>query len=70
MDPILADAYSFGMLLYCIDLGGLVDVDERLQMRDEVPDLSGCEVFGGRIGQYLQNVCERRRIMRDDFMDR
>jgi serine/threonine protein kinase len=69
-DPILADAYSFGMILYCIDLGGLVDVDERAQMRGEVPDLRGCEVFGKMIALYLDDVWDRKRISRDDFMGR
>lgn len=69
MDPILADAYSFGMMLYCIDVGGLVDVDQHAQIRGEIPDLSGCEVFGARIGLYLRDVYDRRRLLRDDMMD-
>jgi serine/threonine protein kinase len=68
-DPILADAYSFGMMLYCIDIGGLVNVDQRAQIRGEIPDLSGCEVFGARIGLYLSDVYERRRLSRDDMLD-
>jgi len=58
------------MMLYCIDLGGLVDVDKHKQIRGEVPDLSECEVFGERIELYLIDVHERKRITRDDFMAR
>ena len=69
MDPILADAYSFGMILYCMDMGGLIDVDQGAQIRGEIPDLSGCEVFGTRIELYLEDVYGRRRLSRDDLMD-
>ena len=69
MDPILADAYSFGMILYCIDIGGLIDVDQKAQMRGETPNLVDCEVFGARIELYLKDVYKRRRLSRDDLMD-
>ncbi|KAF8530411.1 kinase-like protein [Hysterangium stoloniferum] len=70
-DPLLADAYSFGMILYCIDLGGLVDVDQKSQMRAEMPPgVDECDVFGERIAEYLKVVEERRRLMREDFMAR
>jgi serine/threonine protein kinase len=70
MDPILADAYSFGMILYCIDIGGLVDIDQDAQLRGEVPNLSDCEVFGARIKLYLRETNERRRLSRDDLIGR
>lgn len=67
-DPILADAYSFGMVLYCIDLGGLVDVDPGAQRRGEIPDLRGCEMFSETIQDYLKEPWERKRISRKNIM--
>jgi len=37
-DGILADAYSLGMLLLCIELGTVVEVRQEVQIRDEMPD--------------------------------
>ncbi|KIJ39890.1 hypothetical protein M422DRAFT_32495 [Sphaerobolus stellatus SS14] len=69
-DPILADAYSFGMMMFCVDLGGLVDIDQQKQRNGEVPDLRGCEMFGDRLEMFLADVWERKRIGREDFMER
>jgi serine/threonine protein kinase len=66
IDPILADAYSFGMILLCLDLGGLVDMDPDLQMRDAPVDTSGCEIFTARIRWYTTSWKERRMVRKDD----
>ncbi|KAF8590995.1 kinase-like protein [Ramaria rubella] len=68
-DPILADAYSFAMILHCVDLGGLVDVDINSQIRGIIPDLSDCDVFGERLRPYLADVHERKRLSKDDLID-
>lgn len=69
-DARLADAYSFGVILSCIDQCALVDCDPAVQARDEIPHhlFDGCEVFGERIGWYLQPLDKRRRLSRDDFI--
>lgn len=69
-DARLADAYSFGVILSCLDQCALVDCDPAAQARDEVPQhfLDGCEVFQERIGWYLQPLDKRRRLSKDDFI--
>ncbi|TDL26003.1 kinase-like protein [Rickenella mellea] len=67
-DAILADAYSFGVILVCIDRCELVDCDPDEQSRDIVPAhfIEGCPVFGERIVAYLQRWDKRRRILKED----
>ncbi|THH06576.1 hypothetical protein EW146_g9570 [Bondarzewia mesenterica] len=68
-DPRLADAYSFGMVLMCIERCALVDVKPWDQRRDMLPFdfFDGCELFGDRIREYLKPWDERRRLRRDDM---
>ena len=70
-DARLADAYSFGMTLVCLERGHLVDVKPWNQRRDQHPEdlLDGCTLFGERIKQYLRRWDERRRLLREDMVD-
>lgn len=70
-DARLADAYSFGMVLVCLERGQLVDVKPWNQRKDLHPEdlLDGCTLFEGRIKQYLRKWDERRRLLRDDMVD-
>jgi serine/threonine protein kinase len=67
-DARLADAYSFGMILVCLDRGQSVDVKPWDQRKDILPkDLfNGCEVFDDRARQYLKKWNERTRLNKDD----
>lgn len=63
-DPLLADAYSFGMILLCLDLGGLVSFEERRQIAwESPPGLADCSVFQERISWYVCETAKRRRLM-------
>ncbi|KAN0134059.1 kinase-like protein [Lactarius tabidus] len=68
-DARLADAYSFGMVLVCLERGQLVDVKPWNQRKDLHPEdlLEGCALFEGRIRQYLKRWNERRRLLREDI---
>jgi serine/threonine protein kinase len=70
-DAPLADAYSFGMVLVCLERGHLVDVKPWQQRKDQHPEdlWDGCTLFGGRIRQYLRRWDERRRLLREDMVD-
>jgi serine/threonine protein kinase len=70
-DARLADAYSFGMVLVCLERGHLVDVKPWNQRRDQHPEdlLDGCTLFGERIKEYLRRWDERRRLLREDMVD-
>ncbi|KAK2467883.1 hypothetical protein APHAL10511_000178 [Amanita phalloides] len=70
-DPLLADAYSFGMILVCVDRCESVDVKPWEQRRDVLPgDLyDGCMVFRERAGEYLRRVDGgRRRLVKEDMV--
>ncbi|KAJ2936774.1 hypothetical protein H1R20_g323, partial [Candolleomyces eurysporus] len=62
-DPLLADAYSFGMILVCLDRCESVDVKPWDQRKDKLPaDLfKGCEMFEQRAREYLRKITEGRR---------
>ncbi|TFK19312.1 serine/threonine protein kinase [Coprinopsis marcescibilis] len=64
-DPLLADAYSFGMILVCLDRCESVDVKPWEQRKDKLPaDLfNGCVVFEERARQYLRRWNEGRRVL-------
>jgi hypothetical protein len=68
MDALLADAYSFGMILVCLDRGTTVDVKPWDQRKDLLPKgfFDGLEVFGERAGWYLKKWDLRRRLQRID----
>ena len=67
-DPLLADAYSFGMVLVSIDRCESVDLKPWEQRKDVVPDslFIGCEIFEGRAREYLRKLDTRRRLMKED----
>ncbi|KLO12284.1 kinase-like protein [Schizopora paradoxa] len=69
-DAILADAYSFGVILACLDQNALIDCDPEIQMKDIIPDFffQGCALFRDRIIAYLQRFDRRRRLSRDDMI--
>ncbi|KAJ7745448.1 kinase-like domain-containing protein [Mycena maculata] len=71
-DARLADAYSFGMILICLDRCESVDVKPWDQRRDVLPaDLfDGCDVFGERAREYLRRWdAGRRRLKKEDMVD-
>lgn len=71
-DPLLADAYSFGMILVCLDRCESVDVKPWDQKKDLLPkDLfEGCSVFAERAKGYLKKWnYPRRRLVKEDLMD-
>ncbi|KAI0744155.1 kinase-like domain-containing protein [Daedaleopsis nitida] len=71
-DARLADAYSFGMILVCLDRCELVDVKPWDQRKDKLPGgfLDGLEVFGERCEEYLRRCDQgRRRLLKADMMD-
>ncbi|KAI0358501.1 kinase-like protein [Trametes cingulata] len=71
-DARLADAYSFGMILVCLDRGELVDVKPWDQRKDKLPNgfLDGLPVFGDRCREYLKRWDQgRRRLLKADMMD-
>ncbi|KAI0072518.1 kinase-like protein [Panus rudis PR-1116 ss-1] len=71
-DARLADAYSFGMILVCLDRCALVDVKPWDQRKDLLPKgfLDGLQVFGARCPEYLKRWDKgRRRLMKEDMMD-
>ncbi|KDQ21610.1 hypothetical protein BOTBODRAFT_96383, partial [Botryobasidium botryosum FD-172 SS1] len=53
-DGLLCDAYALGMLLVCIDMGDLVDVDPAIQRKNEwAPDYDQLKLFASRVKGYL-----------------
>ncbi|KAJ3560351.1 hypothetical protein NP233_g10896 [Leucocoprinus birnbaumii] len=60
-DPLLADAYSFGMILVCLDRCESIDVKPWDQRKDKLPkDLfDGCQEFEERARVYLRKWNER-----------
>jgi len=69
-DPLLADGYSFGMILVAIDHVEVVDLKPWEERKDVVPEslFVGCEVFGERLGAYLRRWDSRRRLSKDDMI--
>ncbi|KAI0645756.1 kinase-like protein [Trametes meyenii] len=71
-DARLADAYSFGMILVCLDRCQLVDVKPWDQRKDKLPKgfLDNLPVFGDRCVEYLKRWDhDRRRLLKRDVMD-
>ena len=71
-DALLADAYSFGMILVCLDRCALVDLKPWEQRKDVIPKgfLDGLDVFGPRCMEYLRRWSSgRRRLAKEDMMD-
>lgn len=71
IDPILADAYSLGIVLVCMDLCKLVDIGNERQKREDgkFPDLSETTIFTELIRGYTRPAAERQRISLDLKMD-
>ncbi|TCD68045.1 hypothetical protein EIP91_011589 [Steccherinum ochraceum] len=72
VDALLADAYSFGVILVCLDRCELVDMKPWEQRKDVIPKgfLDGLEVFGSRCAEYLRRWDKgRRRLAKEDMMD-
>jgi serine/threonine protein kinase len=70
-DPLLADAYSFGMVIVCLDRCQSVDVKPWDQRKDILPaDLfKGCELFESRAREYLKRWDDgRRRLRKEDII--
>ncbi|KIY61768.1 kinase-like protein [Cylindrobasidium torrendii FP15055 ss-10] len=72
-DPLLADAYSFGMILVCLDLCRSVDVKPWDQRKDLLPKgfFDGCQIFEERAKEYLRKVnAGRRRLSKTDLFEK
>lgn len=70
-DPLLADAYSFGMILVCLDRCQSIDVKPWDQRKDKLPhDLfDDCELFMDRAKEYLRKWDGgRRRLVKGDMI--
>jgi serine/threonine protein kinase len=71
-DPLLADAYSFGMILICLDRCESIDVKPWDQRKDKLPKdiFDGCQEFEERARVYLRKVTEgRRRLHKNDMIE-
>jgi len=70
-DPLLADAYSFGMIMVCLDRCESVDVKPWEQRKDKLPSdlFDGCDIFQERAKEYLRRWDDgRRRLSRMDMI--
>ncbi|KAG5638056.1 hypothetical protein H0H81_002090 [Sphagnurus paluster] len=71
-DARLADAYSFGVILVCLDRSECVDIKPWEQRQDMVPldFFKGCDLFEERARAYLKKCTNgRRRLLREDMID-
>jgi serine/threonine protein kinase len=71
-DALLADAYSFGVILVCLDRCESIDLKPWEQRKDLLPkDLfDGCELFEERARNYLKRWDQgRRRLLKEDKID-
>jgi hypothetical protein len=70
-DPLLADAYGFGMVLACLDLQKHVDVPPWEQRKDKLPKglIEGLTVFRRQCEKYLRPLNERCRVQKEDVID-
>jgi len=71
-DALLADAYSFGIILVCLDRCESVDAKPWEQRKDLLPKdfFDGCVVFEGRAREYLRKWnAGRRRLVKEDMME-
>ncbi|KIM45418.1 hypothetical protein M413DRAFT_442094 [Hebeloma cylindrosporum] len=70
-DPLLADAYSFGMIMVCLDRCESVDVKPWEQGKDKLPAdfFDGCGLFEERAREYLRRWDQgRRRLSKADMI--
>jgi serine/threonine protein kinase len=71
-EPRLADAYSFGMILVCLDRCVCVDVKPWEQIKDLLPKdfFDACTLFDVRAREYLKKWDEgRRRLQKGDMIE-
>lgn len=71
-DALLADAYSFGVILICLDRCESIDMKPWEQRKDLLPkDLfDGCSVFEERAKNYLKRWDQgRRRLLKEDIIE-
>ena len=71
-DALMADAYSFGVILVCLDRCESIDMKPWEQRKDLLPkDLfDGCEVFVERAKNYLKKWDQgRRRLLKGDIIE-
>lgn len=70
-NPLLADAYSFGVVLVCLDRCESIDMKPWEQKKDLLPtDLfEGCDLFEERAKSYLKKWNERRGLMKEDIIE-
>ncbi|KAF9050323.1 serine/threonine protein kinase [Panaeolus papilionaceus] len=70
-DPLLADAYSFGMIMVCVDRCESIDVKPWDQRKDKLPAdiFDGCQIFEERAREYLKRWDQgRRRLIKADMI--
>lgn len=70
-DALLADAYSFGIILVCLDRCESVDIKPWDQRKDLIPKdfFAGCDVFDQRAREYLRKWnASRRRLVKEDIL--
>ncbi|KAF9264143.1 kinase-like protein [Marasmius fiardii PR-910] len=70
-DALLADAYSFGVILVCLDRETSVDMRPWEQRKDMLPKdfFVGCEFFEERAKEYLKKWnTPRRRLSKEDII--
>ncbi len=71
-DALLADAYSFGIILVCLDRCEHVDMKPWEQRKDLIPKdfFQGCQVFEERAREYLRKWNDsRRRLVKTDMFE-
>lgn len=70
-DPLLADAYSFGVVLVCLDRCESIDMKPWEQKKDMLPQdlFDGCKLFAERARGYLKRWDQRRRLMKEDIIE-
>ncbi|KAL0568659.1 hypothetical protein V5O48_013322 [Marasmius crinis-equi] len=70
-DALLADAYSFGVILVCLDRETSVDMRPWEQRKDMLPKdiFVGCELFEERAREYLKKWnAPRKRLAKEDMI--
>lgn len=70
-DARLADAYSFGMILVCLDRCESVDAKPWEQRKDLLPAnlFEGCDLFEERARRYLKKWDQRKRLVKEDMIE-
>ncbi|KDQ14266.1 hypothetical protein BOTBODRAFT_347273 [Botryobasidium botryosum FD-172 SS1] len=67
VDGILADAYSFAIVLFCVDAGHLPSFSPgEEQIDDALPDLTSVTLFEPLIRKFLRGRATRPRVQESD----